>query len=95
MSINAYKLTTTLTEDGTILLKDIPCPAGTSVEVIVLVIPEGELSKYDVQSQSDDAGAGESSSATVKESGADYLGAIAHTMTEWNSEADNSAYRHL
>ena len=95
MSINAYKLITTLTEDGTLLLNDIPCPAGTAVEVIVLVIPEGELSKYDVQGRSDDASAGETSSAKVQESGADYLGAIAHTLTEWNSEADNSAYRHL
>jgi len=95
MSINAYKLTTTLTEDGTLVLNDIPCPAGTSVEVIVLVLPEGAVSQYDEFDQSDDAGAGETSSAKVKESGADYLGAIAHTMTEWNSEADNSAYRHL
>ncbi|MFM1843463.1 MAG: hypothetical protein RLZZ490_2206 [Cyanobacteriota bacterium] len=88
MSINAYKLITTLTEDGTLTLNDLPCPAGTSVEVIVLVIPEGELSQYEGQSE-------EALSAKVKEAGADYLGAIAHTMTEWNSEADNSAYRHL
>lgn len=88
MSINAYKLITTLTEDGTLVVNDIPCPAGTSVEVIVLVIPEGELSRYEGQSD-------EALSANVQESGADYLGAIAHTLTEWNSEADNSAYRHL
>jgi hypothetical protein len=90
MSINAYKLTTTLTEDGTLTLNDIPCPAGTSVEVVVLVIPEGDIAQHDNQSQSD-----EPSSAKVQESGADYLSAIVQTMTEWNSEADNSAYRHL
>lgn len=89
MSINAFKLTTTLTEDGTILLQDIPCPAGTSVEVIVLVLPEGALS------QSEKTGKKGSASTSAKEAGADYLTAIAGTMTEWNSEADNSAYRHL
>ncbi|MEB3160021.1 MAG: hypothetical protein VKL20_01030 [Synechocystis sp.] len=54
----------------------------------MLVIPEGELSQYEGQSE-------EALSAKVQEAGADYLGAIAHTMTEWNSDADNSAYRHL
>lgn len=88
MSINAFKLTTTLTEDGTLTLSDIPCPAGTSVEVIVLVLPEGAASESDDQSQ-------EALAAKVQASGADYLSAVNYTLTEWNSEADNSAYRHL
>lgn len=88
MSINAYKLATTLTEDGTLLIQDLPCPAGTSVEVIVLVPPAGMVLPQ----------AGRAStpgSAKVKESGGDYMAATVATMTEWNSEADNSAYRHL
>lgn len=88
MSINAYKLATTLTEDGTLLLQDLPCPAGTSVEVIVLVAPQGMVLPQAEKAKGPASG-------KVKEHGADYMTATANTMTEWNSEADNSAYRHL
>ena len=88
MSINAYKLATTLTEDGTLLLQDLPCPAGTSVEVIVLVAPQGMVLPQAERAQGPAPG-------KVGESGADYMAATVDTMTEWNSEADNSAYRHL
>jgi hypothetical protein len=88
MSISAYKLATTLTEDGTLLLQDLPCPAGTSVEVIVLVAPQGTVLPQAEKAKGPISG-------KVKDSGADYMTATANAMTEWNSEADNSAYRHL
>ncbi|MEB3229024.1 MAG: hypothetical protein VKJ27_11645 [Synechocystis sp.] len=54
----------------------------------MLVLPEGAASESDDQSQ-------EALAAKVQASGADYLSAVNYTLTEWNSEADNSAYRHL
>jgi hypothetical protein len=34
--MNAHKLTATLTENGTLLLKELPFNAGESVEIIIL-----------------------------------------------------------
>lgn len=34
--MNPYKLTATLTEDGTLLLKGLPFQAGEAVEIIIL-----------------------------------------------------------
>lgn len=34
--MNAHKIETTLTDNGTLLLKDLPFQAGDSVEIIIL-----------------------------------------------------------
>jgi hypothetical protein len=34
--MNAYKIETVLTEDGTVLLKELPFQAGDAVEIIIL-----------------------------------------------------------
>ena len=89
MSINAYRQTATLTEDGVLQLKDIPCPAGTAVEVIILVPPSGSVTS-DSTVNSPNAAVFDDPDAN-----ADYMTTVAATLSEWNSEADHSAYRHL
>jgi hypothetical protein len=37
--MKAHRIETTLTENGTLLLKDLPFTAGESVEIIVIKIP--------------------------------------------------------
>lgn len=37
--MKAHRIETTLTENGTLLLKDLPFTAGESVEIIVLKLP--------------------------------------------------------
>jgi hypothetical protein len=37
--MKAHRIETTLTENGTLLLKDLPFTAGESVEIIVLQLP--------------------------------------------------------
>lgn len=38
--MNAYKVETVLTEDGTLLLKELPFQAGDEVEIIILERPK-------------------------------------------------------
>lgn len=83
--MNAYKIKTELGKDGTLLLEGLPFSSGQWVEVIVLDAEEPVTLQ---------------STLTVKHprttpQDADYLAAVSATMTEWQSEADEIAYRDL
>lgn len=94
--MNAHKVAATLMEDGTLVLKGLPFHAGDTVEIIIL-------------EQSKDEPLNQQSLAQLPLQGTvlrydepfepvadkDYLDAVAATLTEWNSEADDLAYNNL
>jgi len=86
--MNAHKLAATVKQDGTILLEGLPFHAGDRVEIIILEQAKvshrplaGSVLRYDDRFE------------TVIDN--DYLDAVAATLTEWNSEADELAYQNL
>lgn len=83
--MNAYKVETTLREDGILLLEGLPFGSGELVEVIVIGArePSAAKSASDVEHSSTDF------------QNADYLAAVSATMTEWESDADGLAYHDL
>ena len=78
--MNAYKVAVTVTEDGTVVLRGLPLPAGQVVEVIVLAASAVDLS---------------SSSAQQSTLEPEYLAGISAQMSEWASPEDEVAYRDL
>lgn len=93
--MNAYKLETILTEDGILVLQKLPFQAGDAVEIIILeqskISPssspeqpihslKGSILGYDDRFESTDR---------------EYLGGISSMMSEWESDADECAYRDL
>ncbi|MCF2971508.1 hypothetical protein L1047_09910 [Synechococcus sp. Nb3U1] len=94
--MNAHKLAATLMEDGTLVLKGLPFHAGDTVEIIILEQSKAELSSQafsgDYPLQGTVLRYDEPSSPAVD---GEYLDAVAATLTEWDSEADNLAYQDL
>jgi hypothetical protein len=94
--MNAHKLAVTLMEDGTLVLQGLPFHAGDTVEIIILEQSKAELSSqaspgnYPLQGTA--LGYDEPLSPAVD---GEYLDAVAATLTEWDSEADNLAYQDL
>lgn len=93
--MNAHKLAVTLTQDGTLLLEELPFHAGDTVEIIIL-----EQSKAEA---TDPRSSNRPLAGTVLRydeplepvADQDYLDAVAATLTEWDSEADELAYQNL
>jgi hypothetical protein len=95
--MNAHKIAATLTQDGTLVLQGLPFQAGDRVEVVIL-----EQSQTPVETQSPAANyplQGKQpyryDEPTEPVGDADYLNAVAATLTEWDSEADEQAYQTL
>lgn len=95
--MNAYKVETVLAEDGTVLLKGLPFHAGDAVEIIILERSQelslSQLPESGFSFQAKQRDQQEQSLEAVTD--LDYLTAVAETMVEWNSEADNLAYANL
>ena len=95
--MNAHKLAATLMEDGTLVLKGLPFHAGDTVEIIILEQPKEKLAsppqqtEYPLQGKQPDRYDEPFEPVIDKE----YLDAVAATLTEWNSEADELAYQNL
>lgn len=94
--MNAHRLAATLMEDGTLVLQGLPFQAGDTVEIIILEQPkadpilgrgEGSPSLPEAVRRDDEA--------LLPLLDAEYLDAVAATLTEWTSEADERAYSHL
>lgn len=89
--MHAHKLTATLGEDGTLVLKGLPFHAGDRVEIIILEQTKAERPRdYPLRGtvlRYDDP--------FEQVIDCDYLDAVAATLTEWNSEADELAYQNL
>ena len=83
--MNAYKVDAIVTENGLAILAGLPLPVGSSVEVIIL--DNGMLDRKELLPQT----AIFSQPALQPE----YLVGISSLMTEWESEADESAYQDL
>jgi hypothetical protein len=94
--MNAHKLAATLMEDGTLVLKGLPFHAGDTVEIIILEQPKEECpsqeSQADYPLQETVLRYDDPFEPVVDK---DYLDAVAATLTEWNSEADELAYQNL
>jgi hypothetical protein len=92
--MNAYKVDAIVTENGLAILEKLPLPVGSSVEVIILdngmfveVISPIE-NRQALHQQTD-------SLFPSTDLQPDYLVGISSLMTEWESAADESAYRDL
>jgi hypothetical protein len=91
--MNAHKLAATLKQDGTILLEGLPFHAGDTVEIIILEQPQEkptsppQQTEYPLQGKQPYRYDEPFESVLDK----DYLDAVAATLTEWNSEADELA----
>ena len=94
--MNAHKLAVTLLEDGTLVLKGLPFHAGDTVEIIILEQPKEawprQLYPGDYPLQGTVLGYDDTLEPVFDK---DYLDAVATTLTEWNSEADELAYQNL
>lgn len=94
--MNAHKLAATLMEDGTLVLQGLPFHAGDTVEIIILEQPKagllGQASLGSSPLHEPVLRYGEPFGPAVDE---EYLDAVAATLTEWDSEADNLAYQDL
>jgi hypothetical protein len=94
--MNAHKVAATLTQDGILVLQGLPFYAGDAVEIIIL-----EQAKAPQPSESPQVEISTQSSMTrynnsfAAVSDVDYLTAVAETLTEWGSEADEIAYSNL
>jgi hypothetical protein len=94
--MNAYKLAATLTEDGKLMLPNLPFQAGDSIEVILLVQPKPNKTAKRTRSDFPLAGTVLRYDAPfVTAVDGDYLGSVSTSMTESNSEADEAAYGNL
>jgi len=95
--MNAHKLAVTLMEDGTLVLKGLPFHAGDTVEIIILEqlqekpTAQSRQAEYPLQGKQPYRYDDPFESVVDK----DYLDAVAVTLTEWNSEADELAYQNL
>ncbi|MBF2075185.1 MAG: hypothetical protein IGS50_15695 [Synechococcales cyanobacterium C42_A2020_086] len=94
--MNAHKLAATLIEDGTLILKGLPFHAGDTVEIIILEQPktdtQPQTSPSDYPLQGTVLRYDEPFKPAVS---TEDWEAISATMTEWNSKADELAYRNL
>ncbi|URR36254.1 hypothetical protein NBE99_03730 [Thermosynechococcus sp. HN-54] len=94
--MHAHKLTATLIEDGTLVLKGLPFHTGDTVEVIILEQPkENPLTRPEQVSPPPQGTVLRYNEPLETAAGNDYLDAVAATLIEWNSEADDLAYSHL
>lgn len=82
--MNAYKTKAELGKDGTLLLEGLPFSSGQWVEVIVLDVEEPVTTHETTVQRS-----------VTSSQDTDYLTAVSATLTEWQSEADEIAYRDL
>ena len=82
--MNAYKTKAELGKDGTLLLEGLPFSSGQWVEVIVLDVEEPVTTHETTVQRS-----------VTSPQDTDYLTAVSATLTEWQSEADEIAYRDL
>lgn len=95
--MNAHKLAATLTQDGTLVLEGLPFQAGDTVEIIILEQPKEQLAsspqeaEYPLQDKQPYR-YDEPFEPVVDQ---DYLDAVASTLTEWDSDADERAYQNL
>jgi hypothetical protein len=92
--MNAHKLATTLTQDGTLVLQGLPFQAGDHVEIIIREQPPTNKAALsaDHPLQTDEL-QGENASVTMEN--AEYLNAVTATLNEWESDADEHAYHSL
>ena len=93
--MNAHKLAATLMEDGTLILKGLPFHAGDTVEITILEQPKkqpaSQQTEYPLQGKQPYRYDDPFEPAVPVED----WEAISAIMTEWNSEADELAYRNL
>lgn len=88
MNVNAHRLAATLKEDGTLFLQGLPFQSGERVEVIILASPTEAGDRGLVAMAQNDL-------SLADEVTEDYLAAVAATLTEWDSPADDLAYQDL
>jgi hypothetical protein len=94
--MNAHKVAATFMEDGTLVLKGLPFHAGDTVEIIILEQPQEDQRPWLAQGSHSLAGTVQhNDDALASLVDEEYLDAVAETLTEWNSEADDLAYSHL
>lgn len=98
--MNAHKVETVLTEDGTLLLKELPFHAGDAVEVILLERPKTQQDTIILQKSGSNLyplqGKQPYRYDEPFEPGyRDYLKGISSIMSEWESDADECAYSDL
>jgi len=98
--MNTYKIQTVLTEDGTVLLKELPFHAGDAVEVIIRSHPKTQQDKIITnKSASNLYPLREKEPSRYDEplepADREYLKGSSSMMSEWESEADECAYSDL
>jgi hypothetical protein len=93
--MNAYKIETVLTEDGTVLLKELPFQAGDAVEIIILEQSKTPLPPSSEQPIRSLKGSILRYDEPFEPADREYLKGISSMMREWESEADECAYRDL